>query len=72
MSEAAALASAASYIRASGLRTEPAAPGQLTWNEAGSAVWRFRWRGPIEGAPDQFVDVDATTGIVQPLPVGLR
>ncbi len=62
--EAVAQAAARAHLHTDGTASLPEAPGMLTWDAAGRAVWRFQWAGPIPGAPGLVVDVDAASGAV--------
>jgi hypothetical protein len=62
--EAAARDAALAHLRADGTEALAEVSGALMWDASGRAVWRFRWSGPLPGAPDLVVDVDAASGAV--------
>lgn len=72
ISEAAARAVAMAHIRMDGVEGLPEVSGDLTWDASRRAVWRFRWFGPLPGAPDLVVDVNAASGTIVRSDVPLR
>lgn len=64
ISEAAARNAALAHLHADGTETLAEVTGVLAWDASGRAVWRFSWNGPLPGAPDLVVDVDAVGGTV--------
>ena len=65
VTELVARKTATAHAQVDGTGILPDVRGKLIWDASGQAVWRFRWPGPIMGAPDLVVDVDAASGTVK-------
>lgn len=62
--EAAARDAASAHLQVDGTEVLAEGTGVLMWDASGRAVWRFHWSGPMPGAPELVVDVDAASGAV--------